>query len=182
MDTRPAFGSPNPILSHRLSGQEPVRAYQPKGKRTLPYVANPWGLSPMEVGIAQLSAEGLGCTEIGSRLCISPKTAATYLGRVRDKMGVETTLQAALEWDRHSRQPIAGAVPANAPMAMLMTIIAAKWREFSSRASRKIEPEALIRERRAYYAGFEAALAAYIGMAGDVPVEEVDEGSSACHS
>jgi DNA-binding NarL/FixJ family response regulator len=51
-------------------------------------------LSPRELEVARLIAEGLTVRQIGSRLNISPRTVDTHISKLYDKLGVRTRIQA----------------------------------------------------------------------------------------
>ena len=66
--------------------------------------ANPLrGLSPREVDVLRLVAEGLSNRDIGRELSISEKTVTTHLYNSFEKLGVESRVQAALLYAKHSR-------------------------------------------------------------------------------
>ena len=52
------------------------------------------GLTGREREVLSLLAEGLGPTEIGAKLSISPKTVATHVEHIYSKLGVHTRAQA----------------------------------------------------------------------------------------
>jgi DNA-binding NarL/FixJ family response regulator len=52
--------------------------------------AEPSPLSPRELEVAQLVAEGLTNPEIGKRLFISPRTVTTHLVKIYDRIGVHS--------------------------------------------------------------------------------------------
>ena len=52
-------------------------------------------LSPQELQIAQLAAEGLSNREIGARLFLSPRTISTHLYRIFPKLDVTSRTQLA---------------------------------------------------------------------------------------
>lgn len=56
----------------------------------------PHGLSPREVEVLRLVAEGLNNREIGQRLFVEEKTVKTHLHNIFDKIGVRDRTQAAL--------------------------------------------------------------------------------------
>ena len=51
-------------------------------------------LSEREIEVLQLLAEGVPATEIGQRLCISPKTVSSHVQRILGKLNVHTRAQA----------------------------------------------------------------------------------------
>ncbi|WP_039782641.1 helix-turn-helix domain-containing protein, partial [Nocardia cerradoensis] len=52
-------------------------------------------LTPHELGIAQLAAEGLTNREIGQRLYLSHRTVSTHLHRIFPKLGVTSRAELA---------------------------------------------------------------------------------------
>ncbi|MER6417982.1 AAA family ATPase [Streptomyces sp. NPDC001137] len=52
-------------------------------------------LSPQELQIARLAAEGLSNRQIGERLCLSPRTIGSHLYRVFPKLGITSRAQLA---------------------------------------------------------------------------------------
>lgn len=94
-------------------GPKPTRAQKPrpvsKREAMLPEIPNPWGLSALQCEVLRLKVLGLDSIEIGERLCISFKTVATHLSRLKERMGVDSPMQAALLWDRHFRAVAAAA-------------------------------------------------------------------------
>lgn len=84
--------------------------YEKKGGRVddLNVIPNRWSLSRAETQIVDMMArEGLTGAEVAKRIHISIKTVATYGLRIKEKMGVQSTLAAVLMWDRemHVRAP-----------------------------------------------------------------------------
>lgn len=55
---------------------------------------NPFGLSPREVEVLTLLAEGLGTAGIAERLVISGKTVATHVQRILSKLGARSRAEA----------------------------------------------------------------------------------------
>ncbi|MFD8817446.1 response regulator transcription factor [Streptomyces sp. NPDC059627] len=52
-------------------------------------------LSPQELQIAQLAAEGLSNRQIGDRLYLSPRTVGSYLYRIFPRLGITSRAQLA---------------------------------------------------------------------------------------
>jgi DNA-binding NarL/FixJ family response regulator len=52
-------------------------------------------LSPQELQIARLTAEGLSNREIGERLFLSPRTVSSHLYRIFPKLGITSRAQLA---------------------------------------------------------------------------------------
>lgn len=67
-------------------------------------VANPWGLADMQCRVLQLLVAGKSRSEAAAVLGISVKTVDVHIERARERMGVPSTLQAALKFDRHYRE------------------------------------------------------------------------------
>ena len=90
-----------------------VMLEQPKKERPKPiarpqrdlssYIANPWGLSPMQCLVMAGQINGLSRKEIGRLNGISPATVHEHVNRVRTRMGVDTSIHAAVLWDRFVR-------------------------------------------------------------------------------
>jgi DNA-binding NarL/FixJ family response regulator len=59
------------------------------------------GLTPREVQILQMLADGCSPHEVAERLVISPKTVRNHLTKVYDKLGVNSRSQAIVEALRH---------------------------------------------------------------------------------
>ncbi|HJW61553.1 MAG TPA: LuxR C-terminal-related transcriptional regulator [Actinomycetota bacterium] len=59
-------------------------------------------LSPQELQIAQLAAEGLSNREIGQQLYLSHRTVSSYLYRVFPKLGISSRSQLRAALDRSS--------------------------------------------------------------------------------
>jgi len=60
-------------------------------------------LSPREIEVLELIAEGLSNRDVAARLSISDKTVISHLNRVFEKLGVENRLQAAILYNNLSR-------------------------------------------------------------------------------
>lgn len=82
----------------------------------IPAPPNPWGLTHIERRILQMLTEDKSQTAIGHVTFRSAKTIATNIDRAKIKMGVNTTMQAAILWDRFKRPGIAG------PERLLVTV------------------------------------------------------------
>ena len=61
---------------------------------------DPFGLSPRELEVLALLAEGRTNREIGEALFISPKTASVHVTHILDKLGVSSRVEAALAGSR----------------------------------------------------------------------------------
>lgn len=65
---------------------------------------NPWNLTPREVEALSLMIDNAGAVKIAAdRMGISFKTADTFLGRARDRMGARTRFEALIQFDRWAR-------------------------------------------------------------------------------
>ncbi|QLL06540.1 helix-turn-helix transcriptional regulator [Mycobacterium vicinigordonae] len=84
-----------------LSTEEAIGyAQRGRGERKRP--SSGWGsLTPMELDVVRLVAEGLGNKEIGARLFISPRTVQTHLTHVYAKLGLSSRVQLVQEAGRH---------------------------------------------------------------------------------
>jgi DNA-binding CsgD family transcriptional regulator len=65
-------------------------AQQQLDGRRLEIAAAIYGLSPAQITLAALVAEGLSLPEIAERMGVTPNTARTHLNRIFDKVGVRT--------------------------------------------------------------------------------------------
>ena len=76
------------------------RELRASGERGRHRVPEAWTeLSPQELQIAQLAADGLSNRDIGERLYISPRTVGAHLYRLFPKLGItsRTQLRGALQ-------------------------------------------------------------------------------------
>ncbi len=72
-----------------------------RGERKRP--TSGWGaLTPMELDVVRLVAEGLGNKDIGARLFISPRTVQTHLTHVYAKLGLASRVQLVQEASRRA--------------------------------------------------------------------------------
>ena len=87
-------------LGMRCFAERARRELRASGERARRRVPEAWTeLSPQELQIAQLAAEGLSNREIGERLYLSHRTVSTHLYRIFPKLGItsRTQLRDALE-------------------------------------------------------------------------------------
>ena len=87
-------------LGLRCFAERARRELRASGERARRRVPEAWTeLSPQELQIAQLAAEGLSNREIGERLYLSHRTVSTHLYRLFPKLGItsRTQLRDALE-------------------------------------------------------------------------------------
>ncbi|AYE97494.1 LuxR family transcriptional regulator [Mycobacterium paragordonae] len=85
-----------------LSVEEAI-AYAQRGRGERKRPASGWGsLTPMELDVIGLVAEGLGNKEIGARLFISPRTVQSHLTHVYAKLGLTSRVQLVQESGRRS--------------------------------------------------------------------------------
>ena len=85
-----------------LSTEEAI-AYAQRGRGERKRPASGWGsLTPMELDVVRLVAEGLGNKEVGARLFISPRTVQTHLTHVYAKLGVTSRVQLVHEAGQRS--------------------------------------------------------------------------------
>jgi DNA-binding NarL/FixJ family response regulator len=62
-------------------------------------------LTPRELEVLRLLAEGLGPHEVAGRLVISPKTVATHIDHILSKLGVHSRAQAVAVALQHDASP-----------------------------------------------------------------------------
>nr|WP_156297879.1 LuxR family transcriptional regulator [Mycobacterium paragordonae] len=85
-----------------LSIEEAI-AYAQRGRGERKRPASGWGsLTPMELDVVRLVAEGLGNKEIGGRLFISPRTVQSHLTHVYAKLGLTSRVQLVQESGRQT--------------------------------------------------------------------------------
>jgi predicted ATPase/class 3 adenylate cyclase/DNA-binding CsgD family transcriptional regulator len=84
-----------------LSTEEAI-AYAQRGRGERKRPASGWrSLTPMELDVVRLVAEGLGNKEVGARLFVSPRTVQTHLTHVYAKLGLTSRVQLVQEAGRH---------------------------------------------------------------------------------
>jgi len=81
-----------------VSGKQPTSAPHGTTPQPLPvssrFPGSPSILSPREMEVLRLMAEGLSSREIGERLFISPRTATTHVANIFAKLGVDSRASA----------------------------------------------------------------------------------------
>lgn len=85
-----------------LSVEEAI-AYAQRGRGERKRPATGWAsLTPMELDVVRLVAEGLGNKDIGARLFISPRTVQSHLTHVYAKLGLTSRVQLVQESGRRA--------------------------------------------------------------------------------
>lgn len=69
-------------------------------------MTNPWNITPRQAEILQALAEHGERKLIARELGISPMTVKVHVAEAISRMGVGTTVQAAVKWDRWKRSAI----------------------------------------------------------------------------
>lgn len=97
---------PKKKFSYISSGK---RNEKPKSRNgRLPPAPNKWGMTRTEVEVIKFLTEGMSPAQVAKRMSLSNKTIATYMGRIRERMGVDNSIAAVLVWDRETWQrPVA---------------------------------------------------------------------------
>jgi DNA-binding NarL/FixJ family response regulator len=76
-----------------------LRQRPPRGPHGRP--ARGWGaLTPAELRVASLVAEGLSNPAIAAELCLSRQTVQTHMSHILAKLGAQSRLQVAREADK----------------------------------------------------------------------------------
>lgn len=83
--------------------RKPPAPKPPVRKTRFPRVVNPFGLSPTECEVFRLLCEGMDQEQASQAMGIARKSVATYVHRVKQKMGALSTTHACLIWDRWAR-------------------------------------------------------------------------------
>jgi predicted ATPase/class 3 adenylate cyclase/DNA-binding NarL/FixJ family response regulator len=85
-----------------LSTDEAI-AYAQRGRGARKRPATGWAsLTPAELDVVRLVGDGLGNSDIATRLFVSPRTVQTHLTHVYAKLGLSSRVQLAQEATRHS--------------------------------------------------------------------------------
>jgi DNA-binding NarL/FixJ family response regulator len=84
-----------PEVTRRLVGRYATRIRPPAGGRS------DAGLTPRELEVLRLVADGLSNSEIAATLLISPETVKTFVSRILGKLGVRDRVQAVVHAHRH---------------------------------------------------------------------------------
>ena len=72
------------------------------GRRNAPTSRNPLSLSPQEVNVLRLLADGIGTAAIAGELQVDPRTIQNYITSLRRKTGCGTRVELA-KWYQRSR-------------------------------------------------------------------------------
>ncbi len=81
------------VLDHRVIGRLLSLVAAPAPSSAVPQLS---GLTPREVDVLRLLAEGLSNAQIGKRLVIGEATVKTHVARVLDKLGLDGRAQAVV--------------------------------------------------------------------------------------
>jgi predicted ATPase/class 3 adenylate cyclase/DNA-binding CsgD family transcriptional regulator len=85
-----------------LSADEAI-AYAQRGRGQRKRPASGWAsLTPTELDVVRLVSEGLGNSDIATRLFVSPRTVQSHLTHVYTKLGLTSRVQLAQEVARHA--------------------------------------------------------------------------------
>lgn len=57
-------------------------------------------MSPGQTRILELLSKGYTPQQIAKKIHLSPNTIYTQIGRIREKLGADSTIQAALMWSK----------------------------------------------------------------------------------
>ncbi|GBG35889.1 hypothetical protein NJB14197_41790 [Mycobacterium montefiorense] len=86
-----------------LSTEEAI-AYAQRGRGARKRPASGWdALTPAERDVVRLVSEGLGNSDIATRLFVSPRTVQSHLTHVYTKLGLTSRVQLAQEAARHAQ-------------------------------------------------------------------------------
>jgi DNA-binding CsgD family transcriptional regulator len=84
-----------------LSTDEAI-AYAQRGRGERKRPSSGWGsLTPTELDVVRLVAEGIPNKDIATRLFVSPRTVQSHLRHVYNKLGLTSRVQLAQEAARH---------------------------------------------------------------------------------
>jgi DNA-binding CsgD family transcriptional regulator len=87
-----------------LLSPEDAIAYAQRGPGERKRPSSGWqSLTPTELDVVRLVAEGIPNKDIASRLFVSPRTVQSHLRHVYNKLGLTSRVQLAQEAARHSR-------------------------------------------------------------------------------
>ena len=87
-----------------LSTEEAI-AYALRGRGERKRPSSGWGsLTPTELDVVRLVAEGIPNKDIATRLFVSPRTVQTHLRHVYNKLGLTSRVQLAQEAARHGKE------------------------------------------------------------------------------
>jgi DNA-binding CsgD family transcriptional regulator len=82
---------------------EQAIAYAQRGRGERKRPTNGWAsLTPTERDVVQLVSEGLGNSDIATRLFVSPRTVQSHLTHVYSKLGLSSRVQLVREAARHA--------------------------------------------------------------------------------
>jgi DNA-binding CsgD family transcriptional regulator len=88
-----------------MSTEEAI-AYAQRGRGERKRPSSGWdSLTPTELDVVRLVAEGIPNKEIAIRLFVSPRTVQSHLRHVYNKLGLTSRVQLAQEADRRNRIP-----------------------------------------------------------------------------
>ncbi len=100
LKNRPGVSKPKPTSS--VTKARTTKATAAK-KNRIAAPPNPWGVTGMQAKALDAIARTGSTKKAAFELGLSHRTIEAHCARAKDRMGLETSFQAVLEWDRHTR-------------------------------------------------------------------------------